>query len=443
VTRAGDIPLAIQWHDGMLLSPQHFQEADRRSESLLSYHLGQAAPYHYGVARLEIDLGRLVSGIFRVIEVEAVMPDGTLVAQDERAPELSVDLRTHAAIMRDAPAYVFLALPKSELGGASSGAELSRYRSVEGAPVVDAQTGEDPLEIPRVVPSARLFVAAEAPARLICLPLARIRLDGEAFIRTDYVPPPLDVALASPIGEIGQRIVARLREKAQRVAEKTSMLSRTTDRELIAELRRQIHCLVAALPPFEALLYSARPHPFSLYLVLTGLVGQLAALARTPLPPLLPPYRHDDVRASFELARDHIFRMVDEGIIESFTAYPFDLHDGRYGVLYQREFRGRPLVLAVRAQRGVRDDQLLSWIDSSLIGSGGKLRIMQESRILGVGRRRIDRHGDLVATPGTLLFEIEEASPYLDPGEPLVVHNTADPSSASGPSEMVLYVKSG
>ena len=54
--RAVDIPLAIQWHDGMLLSPQHFQEADRRSERLLAYHAGHAAQYHWGVVHLELDL---------------------------------------------------------------------------------------------------------------------------------------------------------------------------------------------------------------------------------------------------------------------------------------------------------------------------------------------------------------------------------------------------
>jgi type VI secretion system protein ImpJ len=442
LSRAADIPLAIQWHDGMLLSPQHFQEADRRAERLIAYHLGHASPHHYGVAELKLDSDRLVSGIFRVEVVEAIMPDGTLVHHAEDAPDLSLDLRPHAALMRDAPATVYLAIPR-QLAGAGTSADLARSRSVVGSPVVDEHTGEDPLQIPRITPSARLFVATEPPARLSCLPVARVRLDGEAFVRTDYLPPTLGVPLGSPIGEMCQRIAARLREKALRLSEKANLMSRTTDRESIAELRRQIHCLVAALPTFEAVLYSKLPHPFSLYVAASGLVGQLAALARTPVPPLLPPYRHEDPRAVFEHVRDLVFRMVDEGIIESFTAYNFDFRDGRYNVLFQREFRARTLLLQVRAHRGVRDDQLLAWMGSALIGAAGRIRTMQESRVLGVGRNRVDRHGDLVATPGTLLFEIEEQSPYADPGEPLVVVNTADPTSEKGPAEIVLYVKSG
>jgi len=441
--RAADIPLAVQWHDGMLLSPQHFQETERRAERILAYHLGLVSSYHQGVVKLEIDPRGLVGGVLRILEVEAVMPDGTLVHHVADKIDLSIDMRPQAALVRDAPAMVYLAVPRHQHAVASSSADLARHRSAEAAPVVDEQTGEDPIEIPRIAPSVRLLLASEPPPRLVCLPIARVRLDGEAFVRTDYIPPQLGIAPVSPIGEICQRIAARLREKAMRLAEKANFLSRTTDRELIAELRRQIHCLVAALPPFEAVLYSDNPHPYPLFVALTGIIGQLSSIAHSPVPPMLPPYRHDDLRATFEVARDHVFRMIDEGIIESFTAYPFDLKEGRYGVLFQREFRSRPLVLAVRAQRGVREDQLNAWMLGALIGSSGRLRTMQESRILGAGRKRIESLGDLVATPGTLLFQIEEQSVYLDPGEALTLSNTADPTGATAPSEAILYVKSG
>jgi len=439
--RATDIPLAIQWHDGMLLSPQHFQESDRRSERLIAYHFAQAAPYHSGVVYLELDLARLVSGLVRVVEVEAIMPDGTLVQHSANDPDLVLDLRPQAALVREAPATVYLAIPRLKLAAAGSSADLARNRSADGAPVVDEHTGDDPLQIPRIAPSVRLILATETPARLACLPIARVRLDGEAYVQTDYIPPQVSVSLASPIGELCQRISARLREKAQRLAEKAKYLSRTTDPERIAEIRRQIHALVSALPPFEAVLYSESPHPFLLYVMLTGLVGQLSSLAITPYPPLLPAYQHEDVRASFEGVRDLIFRMVNEGLIESFSAYPFDAKDGKFNVFFQGEFRARSLIIAARAHRGVREEDLLAWINTALIGSAARIRAMQESRVLGITRKRVDSSGDLVATPGTLLFEIEEKSAYSDPGEQLVVQNTADPTGDKGPAELVLYVK--
>ncbi|EYF02860.1 type VI secretion system baseplate subunit TssK [Chondromyces apiculatus] len=439
--RAGEVPGAIQWHDGMLLSPQHFQESARRFERLLDYHLGHAGPFHYGVHHLEIDLRLLVSGTLRVIEIEAVMPDNLIVHQAAQDPELTVDLKAHAEGFAAGPLTAWLAVPREHLGGPAAGGEFARYRSVDGEPIPDHNTGDEPLAIPRLAPLARLVIAAEPPARFVCLPVARIRRDGEAFTRTDYVPPCLAVALTSPLGALCQQVVSRLREKALRLADKLGALSLTTDRELIGEIRRQIHSLVAALPPFEAALGTGRSHPYPLYLALAGLVGQLAGLAQTPVPPILPTYRHEDLRATFQTARDHVFKLVDEGILETFTAHPLDFAEGRYRVEFQRAWSGRPVLIAARGRRGAQEKDVLAWLDASLIGSLRRAREMQQARVLGAGRRRVDRHGDLIPPGGTLLFEIEEESPYIEPGEPLVVFNTADPAAATGPAELVLYVK--
>jgi type VI secretion system protein ImpJ len=249
------------------------------------------------------------------------------------------------------------------------------------------------------------------------------------------------VPLTSPLGAMCGQIAARLREKALRLADRLSAHSRSKERDEIEELRRQIHALVTALPPFEVVLGTGRSHPYALYLALSALVGQLAALARMPVPPVLPAYQHDDPRGTFSAARDHVFRLVDEGILESFTAHAFDFAEGRYQVPFQRRFSGRTALIAARGRRGAPEREVVSWIEGALIGSARRAREMQQSRVLGAGRSRVDRHGDLIAPAGTVLFEIERSSPYLDPGEPLLIFNTGDPSAAAGPAELVLYVK--
>jgi len=52
---AHDLPGAIQWHEGMLLAPQHFQQLSIRYEELLHYHLMMISPFHWGIRRLKID----------------------------------------------------------------------------------------------------------------------------------------------------------------------------------------------------------------------------------------------------------------------------------------------------------------------------------------------------------------------------------------------------
>ena len=48
----------IQWHEGMLLAPQHFQQTSARLDSLVAWHTLLAAPFSWGVRRLRIDAGR-------------------------------------------------------------------------------------------------------------------------------------------------------------------------------------------------------------------------------------------------------------------------------------------------------------------------------------------------------------------------------------------------
>jgi type VI secretion system protein ImpJ len=79
MTDARLIPDAVQWHEGMLLSPQHFQQADLHNQALQGYMTLVAAPYGWGVRRLRINEAALMAGRFAVTDLEAVMPDGLLV----------------------------------------------------------------------------------------------------------------------------------------------------------------------------------------------------------------------------------------------------------------------------------------------------------------------------------------------------------------------------
>ncbi|NUB17000.1 type VI secretion system baseplate subunit TssK, partial [Azospirillum brasilense] len=79
MTEARDIPDAIDWHDGMLLAPQHFQQQALRHERQLTYHVRQARPFHWGVVHLQVDRVQLVSGLVQVRELEAILPDGIVV----------------------------------------------------------------------------------------------------------------------------------------------------------------------------------------------------------------------------------------------------------------------------------------------------------------------------------------------------------------------------
>ena len=65
------IPERIQWHEGMLLAPQHFQQSQARTDSLAGWHALAAAPLAWGVRHLEVDTSLLANGLFWLTSVAA------------------------------------------------------------------------------------------------------------------------------------------------------------------------------------------------------------------------------------------------------------------------------------------------------------------------------------------------------------------------------------
>src|ERR1700740_997897 len=130
LTDARTIPEAVQWHEGMLLSPQHFQLTARRAEALTGYLLEAAAPFCWGVQRLDIDQGLLLEARFRVVVLEAVLPDGRLVLYPSGGedPLLERDFKSAELNPRVAPVTVHVAVAARTEHAASAGGPL-RYRS--------------------------------------------------------------------------------------------------------------------------------------------------------------------------------------------------------------------------------------------------------------------------------------------------------------------------
>ena len=67
----------IQWHEGMLLSPQHFQQESARVDTLVAWQSLSANALAWGVKHFDIDESLLANGLLRVNSLEAVFPDGT------------------------------------------------------------------------------------------------------------------------------------------------------------------------------------------------------------------------------------------------------------------------------------------------------------------------------------------------------------------------------
>ena len=126
----------VEWFEGMLLAPQHFQLLGSRVDSLVAWQTLAAAPFSWGVRRLVFDEGLLAAGAVRVLSLDAIMPDGTAVsyaADVAQLGRLELSLAPFAERLASSALEIYLTLPVAS--SVHGEAEMRRFRSVAGEPV--------------------------------------------------------------------------------------------------------------------------------------------------------------------------------------------------------------------------------------------------------------------------------------------------------------------
>lgn len=446
--RARDLPDAVQWHEGMMLAPQHFQLASARLESAALLHAQLANSFHWGVREIAVDRAALVTGLVRVTELEAVTPDGLIVWHAaDRGQSLDVDVSGFAEAAGGAPVTIHLVVPAGR-SVAAGPHDFARFDSVEGPPVVDDNGGEVELRIPRLRPRLSLYATLGAgrkpPQKYVSLPIARIVRRDEAYMLDDYVPPTLTVAETSYLGRMVSDIARRARAKAQFLIERSGVRS-GGGQALLQEAAAEIQGLVIGLPQLEALIGCNVAHPFQLYLGLCQFVGGLAAFAAGAAPPSFSRYDHDNCLPAFAELRDYALRLVDR-VKDNFHGIPFEEDKGRFQLTLEEAWLapGR-LIVAARGPTGMSDADLVTWMQNCIIASSGEIEALWEMRVMGAGRRPADAGKDLDVTParGAVLFAIDVDPQYVKAGQPLVLWCTDARPNRPRPTEVVLYVKAG
>jgi type VI secretion system protein ImpJ len=450
-----DLPDLIEWHEGMLLAPQHFQQFAARSELLTQFMFTQGAAFRWGLIDLKIDSAALSGGILRVLNVEALMPDGMLaLGGSERGVKLEFDLRK----AESNPVRVCIAVPNEP--ALYNRSDYSRYEAYVGKDELtsDEVSGSDPATIPRIRPRLRLDAGRSNLGGMTALPLIEFDAQGTVLRQTEYLAPMLAVEIGSPLATIGARVDKAVREMATDLAAKLSPNARKTDPAGI----QQLQWLVSGLPLFEALLESGGAHPYDLYRALCSMAGSVAFLSNARVPPIFSPYKHDDLRTSFQEVIGFIQLALSEGLIESWVDKDFSLAQEavekaaeagsrsseptyEIGPTLEQAFAGEAdfaapyLGLVLRLPRGVTPDSMTAWGESCLLAPEDAMSDLEVSRSRGAICERVDFLEDLVVAPGSVLFRVLNDPKWIDPRKKLVLRPAKQETRV--PEAVTLFVK--
>lgn len=443
MTLTRDLPDLVQWHEGMLLAPQHFQQMSLRGEALLQYHMTAATPFPWGIRRLRIDQVALLTGLYRVTEIEAIMPDGLVIARDAGAPgTLELSLGDYLMAAAQSHVTLHLVVPSRQSALVRATGDGARYASYEDGAVADMNTGEAALPIPRLRPQPMIIVAETPPEKYVSVPLARIIYRDEAFQLDDFVPPCMDVSPESELGRLCSDIARRVREKAAFLADRARATAGAEHEPLLVAQRRMAQSLAAGLPPVEALLRLGVAHPLQVYLALCGLVGHAAGASAAILPPVLRGYQHGDLRASFAEI-EAFFDDLLGGIREDFQRITFIESGPAFELTIQRGWISgprAPLLVGAVPSAGVAESDLVAWFEQAVIAGATRMSIVRERRIRGCPRVRVSTPETLGLAPrrGEVIFSIEADEQYIQPGDALQLLHPVQ-GDKGRPREVVFY----
>src|SRR5215212_1940805 len=171
------LPPAIDWSEGMLLLPEHFQAFASRQEQLIHYHASAASPFHWGVMQFAASV-TAKDGRFTVSALEAVMPDGLVVRRLGRDPELSKELGGFRKQFQTQPvATIYLAVPERD----DYIAAKERYQTYN-IRLTGAGDGPRREDVTVQRPAAKLVTSFETVnGRHVHFPLAKVRFADNAF----------------------------------------------------------------------------------------------------------------------------------------------------------------------------------------------------------------------------------------------------------------------
>jgi type VI secretion system protein ImpJ len=431
----------IEWFEGLLLSPQHFQLMTSRVDSLVAWQTLAAAPFSWGVRRLVFDTGLLPAGTLRVLLLDAIMPDGTAVsysAESSEGARLELSLESFSDQLANGPIDFYLTLPVATTMRRDT--QMKRFRSSPGAPVEDEVSDAPVADIARLVPNLALSAGELPSAMYVHMRLGSVYKDNEVVRLGEHLPPLLEVSSDNPLWTGVSSLLGQLRGKAAFVARQTAIpSSKVDDRLTQLELKDRLRSLMSGLPLAEAVLRTPHLHPLALYLSLASLIGSLSMLKPGGLPPVPPEYDHADPLAVFTPLLRALRDEMSE-VSEDYREHKFEFKQGAFEIALQPDWIGERLVVGLRGQS---DRDLLAWMEGAVVGSRSVHASLRSRRVLGATRRVVEYAQELGIRSGSgyLLFEIQ-ADPHLVlANESLIIGNPNEGANAQRPQEMLLFVK--
>ena len=409
----------VVWTEGLFLQPQHLQQQERYFERLVRTSTGGLRPFAYGLTQLELDTDLLTLGKFAVRTIAGILPDGTpFSAPGDVDQPRPLDLPETARNN-----IVYLILPVRQPGAVESAPReqvetVARF-ALDEHEAVDTNAGyQSTAMVP--IGKLRLRYALEGDAREghAAIGLARVsevRADKSVQLDDAYIPPLLLTSASPVLAGFVTQLQGLLHHRAEALAGRVSETATRGAAEIADYLMLQLCNRYEPLLTHLAATVG-QMHPETFYRVCVSLAGELATFTDSrKRPPAFPPYRHDDLQATFRPVIAAL-RQSLSAVLEQ-NAVPIPLQERKFGIrvgpIADRTLVANATwVLAVKAQMPA-EALRRSFPNLVKIGPVEQIRELINVALPGVAVRALPvAPRQLPYYAGTSYFELDRSSPY-------------------------------
>jgi len=430
----------IHWHEGMMLTPQHFQQMELRHHQHLAHQLQLLSNHHWGVHIMYVDPIALTDGVIRISELEVVMPDGLIInyrSDMTTVPPLELDIRSFKPASAREEVTIFLSMPERTAARSPISGDFPRFVSIDGDPIKDENIPDNVVAIPRLFPRLILSIGDKPPALCKGFPILKVSFD-ESYARAPFVPPCFYITHETHLWKQCAELAQRIREKAIYLSERWQNQIGTA---MMVETEMLLRPLIAALPALETILNAPATNPYTLFQKICDTAGHLAALRLAQLPPILPGYDHNDILGCFAPLLDLLNTYLST-IEQSYAVLPFQQRERLFYLRFHRNYLNNTFLIGMRTPAGMTESQLEEWLMDAVICSDFAIEITRNHRITGAKRVLLSGAAisDLMPGRGMLIAEVTFDSEFIVAEQNLNIFNPSDTVDRR-PVEIVAYIQ--
>lgn len=306
--------------------PHHMQQEDRCQTERLALSHRWNVHHNWGLRRIEWDPEAFQSGRLEVTRLQARMRDGTLIDVPGEGRLPTLELAEILANRERVTVYVALAqlhetgansaapsAPPADAEGSQNSQTVKTRYLMEKFQIADENDGADLQTLDFRILNLQLMLDSEDLAGYEVLEIGRFEksptAEGAPRVDVNYIPPVLACDAWKPlVDEILQMLYHHLSSRMENLATKavtrgiTFETKNPGDNKLLGRLAvlNEASCVLNTIAFAEGI------HPFTAYLELCRIVGQLAIFTGDRRAPKLPAYDHDDLGGCFYAVKRHL-----------------------------------------------------------------------------------------------------------------------------------------